>query len=184
VAAKLNPSRPSEPEDVVVFDVNSGSRIALIQSTYLLADIRFSGDNRFISGTVVNIPHFNATDRSNSTAMNSRVFIWKLPEGKTHSELGPYPPFRAPVDVVFSGDGSLIAVGRRDGVTEIWNVELKEELFQFQGGSEWGQRSFTPDGRSLAWCSQSDRDGEPRSYIEYLDLPVLQQQLRRIHLDW
>jgi WD40 repeat protein len=115
--------------------------------------------------------------------MNSQVFIWKLPAGKKHSEVGPYPPFRAPVNVTFSRDGSLIAVGRRDGVTEVWDVERNEELFHIQGGSIWGQLSFTPDGRNLAWSSPTEPE-RTSSQIEYLDLLNLQEELRRMRLDW
>jgi WD40 repeat protein len=183
VAAKPNQLQPSETEDVVVFDVDSATRIALIESPYHLGDIQFSADNRFVVGRVINAPRFSVTGDSNSSSMNSHVFIWKLPEGKRHSELGPYPPFRAPVSVEFSRDGSLIAVGRRDGVTEVWDVERNEELFQFQDTAGWGQRTFTPDGRKLAWSSPSEPE-RTSSKIEYLDLSLLQQQLRQIRLDW
>jgi WD40 repeat protein len=185
VAVELESSRPLESENVVVLEVDSSTRIALLESRDDLSNLQFSPDNRFVAGSTVIVPRFNATGGTTSTTVTCHVLIWKLPEGKRHSELGPYPPFRAPVNVVFSRDGSLIAVGRRDGITEVWNVERNEQLFQIQIGavSVWGQLSFTPDGRNLAWTSPSGPE-RTSSQIEYLDLSILQEELRRIRLNW
>jgi WD40 repeat protein/DNA-binding SARP family transcriptional activator/class 3 adenylate cyclase/energy-coupling factor transporter ATP-binding protein EcfA2 len=64
-------------------------------------------------------------------------------------------------DVVFNGDGSLLATGGDDGAARIWDPDTGEELHEmdFRGGDEISNvlaPSFSPDGRlfAAAWFDE------------------------------
>jgi WD40 repeat protein len=79
----------------------------------------------------------------------------------------------------FNPDGRLLALGFRNGIVEVWDVERGEELFRWQprGDRDVKRLAFTPDGGTLA-----SSDGGPA--IDLLNVSELRGQLAKVNLDW
>lgn len=90
----------------------------------------------------------------------------KLHPEKPHTILSPNGSFTMSAgtsmievsSLSFSADGKLLAVGSTPGIVDVWNVETKQKLRAFEGGTAV---ALSPDGRIL------EKDGNG---IEFIDM--------------
>lgn len=82
--------------------------------------------------------------------LDGHVTIHSLSDGKLQQEMAASPGVQSN-EVVFSPDGTLLAVGNNDGNVLVWEVATAKLKYTL-GGHQWLVRSiaFSPDGRTLA----------------------------------
>jgi WD40 repeat protein len=108
--------------------------------------------------------------------------VWEANSGKRHLEL--HGSSNA-LSHAFSPDGHYLAIGLREGTVQLWDVEHRQELFQWHA---WSDRTaadssprhlaFTADSAALAVADTSSPT------LRLLDLPRLRAELAQVGLDW
>ena len=95
---------------------------------------------------------FSPNGRLLATASFKGVFLWRSATGLQVGRLDDGPGLET--DVEFSPNGAMLAVGRQDGATRIWDVAARERRF-FLTGHPTAVRAvaWSPDGRLVADAS-------------------------------
>lgn len=120
------------------WDVNTGAlRHILTPDLDIIRSISFSPDGKFVAA-----------------AGGATLEIWDVDHGQLQ-EIFQRDSIRAS-SVDFSPTGQRLAVGFRDGIVQIWNVEAGSwSLLQTLEAGEWVRSvAFSGDGRRLAIASQ------------------------------
>jgi WD40 repeat protein len=157
-----DPKKPKDPETVVVWDVEAGREFRTLTlpaaaancKRFGFAHVVFSPDGQLLAAAV----QYNELGK-----VGTEVFVWDLKTGYEKRHLvqdTSYTPVLA-----FSPDGSLLALGGpREGIAlvNVWTGKLHR--------LEGVQRSldvvaFSPDGRTIAGVSYSNKDEAASLYL-------------------
>jgi WD40 repeat protein len=112
-----------------------------------VSTIAFSPD-----GTILVSTH--RTDEASSFWQVHEVRVWDV---QTQQQVDVLQIENINV-IVFSPDGSLLALGSEDNVIHLWDVAGKNQVGQMQSPTRWGVQSiaFSPDGKTLASSGSGD----------------------------
>ena len=108
------------------------------------------------------------------------VIVWDAVSGKEHFH---FDLSSAALGYAFSGDDRYLALALRDGRLQVWDMDKRQPLFDWQvwpravQGDFARHVHFTPEGL----LGVLDADG---TRLHFLDLPRLRQQLVSLSLDW
>ncbi|MHC5544039.1 WD40 repeat domain-containing protein, partial [Singulisphaera rosea] len=108
----------------------------------MLSHISFSPDGRTLA----------------STGWNGAVCFWDPKTGESSPGLEPLKEPNSALALAYSPDGTLLAVGRDQGVLQVWDFVAHRERFRASMDNKGRVQSlaFTPDGRTLASASQEE----------------------------
>jgi WD40 repeat protein len=104
--------------------------------------------------------------------------VWSVPDGRKQLTIrGPAADISG---YRFSADGGLLALGQKDGGTQLWDVGRAELLFRWKPHEVpvGYNLAFAPGGTALA------EQGFDEESVTVLDLKALRRQLATMGLDW
>ncbi len=162
---------------IVVWDVASGNRLGELSSpdqegnAQMQMILALSPDNKWLCSL-----HSPSNDVMSMSLSQFRLRVWDVPNRRQHCDL----QFSGWLSAgIFSADSRLFAIASDTGFVELWDIQAKELLFQWQplGAGEVKHLAFTADAAFLA----ASGDHAP---IHLLHLGELRKQLADMGLDW
>ncbi|MBN1203149.1 MAG: hypothetical protein JXJ20_14965 [Anaerolineae bacterium] len=155
-----NEGRPTDPNGVWVWDVQSGTQIATLPHDSPAVDLVFSADGARLAVTL--FP--GRIDQAS-------VMVWDLTTQMTLFEVSCQAGWRGTPTLAFSPDGSLLAAGTEDGKLLIWEAAtgvLRHEII-VSADMPVLYVTFSPDGSLVAAADAVPADGMRTSGIGLWD---------------
>jgi WD40 repeat protein len=163
---------------ISIWDVASGNRLGELSSggmgppplTPRASDL--SPDGKWLCNF-----HIPSNDVLSVDMTQARLRVWDVSNRRLHWDMRFSG---SPSAMMFSPDSRLLAVAYAEGFVELYDVQQKEELFQWQPlrAGAISHLAFSSDGAFLA-CSS-----EKQGAVQLLRLGELRRRLADMGLDW